>query len=395
MNTPTTASPSRFLISIIVLAQFAGTSLWFAGNAVLADIQQSMGLVDLNLGLLTSSVQLGFILGTLVFAFLTIADRFSPSRVFLFCALAGALSNAAILYLANDQFSLLAFRMLTGFFLAGIYPVGMKIAADHFQAGLGKALAWLVGALVVGTAFPHLLRNFTQGLVWEYVLLLTSLLATIGGLLIGWLVPDGPYRRKSKGMDISAFMRVFEHRPFRQAAFGYFGHMWELYTFWALIPFFLEQYQDLNQTSISISLWAFWIIGIGGLSCVIGGYLVSYIGSTRVALYSLALSACCCFLSPWMYQCSPIFFLLFLLFWGMVVIADSPQFSVLVAQRALPEQVGTALTIVTCLGFSLTILSLLLIQQFITWYPTTYVYWLLLIGPLLGLWSFRDQFTKG
>lgn len=148
-----------WILPVIIFSQFAGTSLWFASNAVLSDLQGQWGLASDVLGYMTSAVQFGFIMGTLGFAFFAIADRFSPRSVFLICSLLGALFNLGIYLVAQGFWSLLAFRFLTGFFLAGIYPVGMKIAAGWYQQDLGKAIGFLVGALVLGTAFPHLLKG--------------------------------------------------------------------------------------------------------------------------------------------------------------------------------------------------------------------------------------------
>ena len=154
--------PSNLILPVIVLSQFCCTSLWFAGNGVMPDLVSTFGLSESAIGHLTSAVQFGFIVGTLVFAILSIADRFSPSKVFFTCAILGALFNLGVVWEGNSLGSLLSFRFFTGFFLAGIYPVGMKIAADYFEKGLGKSLGYLVGALVVGTAFPHLLKEMTH-----------------------------------------------------------------------------------------------------------------------------------------------------------------------------------------------------------------------------------------
>ena len=378
---------------MIVISQVAGTSLWFAGNAVIANLQQDLGLALTAVGHITSAVQFGFIIGTLTFALLTIADRYSPSRVFFACALLGAAANACVL-LAENFTSLLLLRLLTGFFLAGIYPVGMKIAADWHQQGLGKALGFLVGALVLGTASPHLLKVLTEGLAWRWVFLFTSGFALLGGVLMLLVVPDGPYRRKSQAFDPRALLLVFRNSSFRGAAFGYFGHMWELYTFWAFLPLMLLSYTRLHpEVSFSISFLTFFIIAAGGISCVAGGYLSLRIGSEKVAFGALFGSFCCCLLSPFMYWLSPLAFLVFLLFWSMVVIADSPQFSTLVARHAPKEATGTALTIVNCLGFSITIVSLQFVNLLDQWITENFHLIFMAIGPLLGLYSLTATFT--
>lgn len=230
------------VLPVIVLAQFCCTSLWFAGNAIAADLAARWQPPPAFVGHLTSAVQLGFIGGTLVFALLAVADRFSPSRVFGLSALAAALCNLGIVLPHIDPGGLLACRFLTGFFLAGIYPVGMKIAADYVPAGLGKWLGFLVGALVLGTAFSHLLRGMTAQLPWQLAAGATSGLAVLGGLTLWRLVPDGPHRSAGSRLLPAAFLSGFRRPRFRAAAFGYFGHMWELYTFWAFVPLMLTSY---------------------------------------------------------------------------------------------------------------------------------------------------------
>ncbi|MCX2718598.1 MFS transporter [Lentiprolixibacter aurantiacus] len=380
------AIPKRIL-PVIVLSQFCCTSLWFAGNGVMPDLVETFSLNQSALGDLTSAVQFGFISGTLVFAFLTVADRFSPSRVFLISAVLGALFNAGVGWGGNSYFSLFLLRFFTGFFLAGIYPVGMKIASDYYHKGLGKSLGYLVGALVLGTAFPHLLKNFGQNLPWKQVIYTTSALALMGGTLMFLLVPDGPQRKKSQQLDLSAFFKVFSGQEFRSAAFGYFGHMWELYAFWAFVPVILETYASLNaDTVLNIPLLSFLIIGVGGVACVLGGYLSLKWGAKKIAFIALLSSCICCILSPISFLVQyEIFFLGFLLFWGMAVIIDSPLFSTLVAKNALATNRGTALTIVNCIGFAITIISIQLLTLLQEFLPGIYLYLPLALGPVMGL----------
>ena len=378
---------SRRILPIIVIAQFCGISLWFSGNAVMGSLTNTFQLGAGAMGHLTSAVQFGFIIGTLLFALLTIADRFSPSRVFFLSAIFAALFNLGTILSFNSITSLLGFRFLTGFFLAGIYPVGMKIAADYFQKGLGKSLGFLVGALVVGTAFPHLLKGFTNDLPWRIVLIFTSTIAVIGGLLILLFVPDGPHRKQSQKPDVMAIFMVFKNQKFRAAAFGYFGHMWEVYAFWAFVPIILATYVKLHPgTELNIPVWSFLIIGLGGPACVIGGYISQSFGAKKTAAWALFLSGFCCLVSPLIINMdSELLLITFLMFWGMVVIADSPLFSTLVAQNTEAETKGTALTIVNSIGFAITIISIQSLNFLIVVINPGYIYLILAIGPLLGL----------
>lgn len=380
-------STQNRVLPIIVFAQFCCTSLWFAGNAVMSDLVQAFNLESNALGHLTSAVQFGFIFGTLVFAIFTIADRFATSKVFFVSAVLGALFNLGTTLDNNTFTSLLFFRFMTGFFLAGIYPVGMKIAADYFQKGLGKSLGYLVGALVLGTAFPHLLKGMGTDLPWKLILFITSSLAFFGGLSMLILVPNGPFRKQSMKVDFSAFFKVFKNQKFRSAAFGYFGHMWELYAFWAFVPIMISTFLELNPNEeMNVSLFSFLIISLGGVACVVGGYISINSGTKKTAYSALLMSCILCLLSPLIfYFSSKIFLTSYLILWGLVVIADSPLFSTLVAQNAVAESKGTALTIVNCIGFFITIFSIQLLNMLSNSMDSRFIYVFLAIGPIIGL----------
>lgn len=334
---------------------------------------------------MTSAVQFGFIVGTLLFAFFTIADRYSARKVYFACSLLGSLSNLGLYLLADGLATLLLFRFMTGFFLAGIYPVGMKIAAGWYQRGLGLALGWLVGALVLGTAFPHLIKSMNQSLPWEIVIISVSIISAAGGCLIRLLVPDGPYLVKGTRFNRKAFAVIFRSRDLRSASFGYFGHMWELYTVWALIPVLLAHYDRMTQQALNVSGWSFVAIGAGGLGCVVGGFASKKFGSSAVAFFQLLASGLCCLLTPLMFHAPPALFLSFLVFWGIVVVGDSPQFSTLTAKTAPPELVGSALTIVTSIGFSITIISIQFANFLVGWLNIQTIFVFLVSGPMVGL----------
>ena len=383
-------APPRRILPVIVLALFAGAALWFAGNAVIDDLRRELGLPDAALGYVTSAVQLGFIAGTLVFAFFAVADLYSPRILYLVCSLAGAAANAAACMLAADLASLLAWRFATGFFLAGIYPVGMKIASGWYQRDLGNALGWLVGALVLGTAFPHLLKALSQALPWEAVLLGASALAAAGGLAMLVLVPDGPHLARGAKFDPGALAKIFRAPRFRASAFGYFGHMWELYAFWAFVPVALAAHIAQESAALGVSLWTFLVIAAGGAGCVAGGLASLRAGSAPVAFAQLFASGACCALSPLFFFYAPTpLYLAFLLFWGVAVAGDSPQFSALNAANAPPTLVGSALTIVNCIGFAITIPSIELLNWAAPRVGAPWLFLLLVPGPVLGLFALR------
>jgi MFS family permease len=313
--------------------------------------------------------------------------------VFLLSAILGALANGLLVWDGHELAGMLALRFLTGFFLAGVYPVGMKIASDHFGRDLGKSLGFLVGALVVGTALPHLLRAVPGALPWKLIILATSAFAILGGTLVAWRIPDGPHRVAAPRPDLGAFYKVFRSRPLRTAALGYFGHMWEVYTFWAFVPVMIGTYMHLHPDArLNVPGLSFLAIGIGGPACVAGGFLATRWGARHIASLALMISCACCLISPLFFlQPAPILFAGFLLLWGLTVVPDSPLFSTLVAQHAADIAKGTALTVVTSIGFAVTIISIQLTTAFQDKIAPGWLYLVMAPGPLLGLLALRRR----
>ncbi|WP_136810419.1 MFS transporter [Desulfosediminicola flagellatus] len=384
--------PGRIL-PVIILSLFACGSLWFSTNAILGDLVTEWSIGKNATGYITSAVQFGFIIGTLIFSWFTLSDRYSPAKIFCLCSFAGALANSLILIVPGKLITLVVLRFFTGFFLAGIYPIGMKIASGWYREGLGKALGFLVGALVLGTAFPHVLKATGYVLEWKVVLLTTSLLAVTGGLAMYVCVPDGPFIEKSTVFNGRALVTLFKIKGFRSAACGYFGHMWELYTFWAFLPFFLMAYaQQHPEAGFNVPLWAFLVIGSGSLGCVAGGIISRNVGSALVATTQLAISGVCCLLSPAFISLPPFLFVSVMLIWGITVAGDSPQYSAIIAHTTPGHLVGSALTLVNCIGFFITIISIQLLDMLIAYIEIENLLLFLFPGPLLGVYSM--QFLK-
>ncbi|MCM5569969.1 MFS transporter [Burkholderiaceae bacterium FT117] len=380
-----TPTRPRRILPAIALAQLAGASLWFATNGVMADLQRDWQLPAAALGWLTAAVQWGFVAGTLVFALLTVADRFSPRRVFLACALAGAAFNALTVFSPERIEPLLAIRFATGFFLAGIYPVGMKIASGWYERGLGGALGVLVGALVLGTALPHGLRAVGADWPWRDVVLSVSAIAVAGGFLLNAAVPDGPFLARSQRVEPRAVALIWRDPAIRAPAFGYFGHMWELYAFWTLVPAIVAT----RLAGAQMSLAAFLAIAAGFLGCAVGGLLANRYGSARVAIVQLATSTACCLAAPLMLRADGSVFAAWLAIWGITVVGDSPQFSALSAGAAPREFVGSVLTFINCIGFALTAVLIPVFAALAASWPLEWVLPILALGPLAGLAAMR------
>ncbi|MBP2833021.1 MFS transporter [Aquimarina sp. U1-2] len=381
--------PKFYILPTIIVSQFFCTSLWFAGNAVIDDLAVQFDVEFNILGYLLSFVQFGFIAGTLTFALLTLSDRYSPSKIFMICAFLGSFCNLVLLAPNITVLNVLTARFGTGFFLAGIYPVGMKIASDYYKGGLGKALGYLVGALVLGTAFPHFINEFSWSSDYKAVIISTSILACIGGFCIWAFVADGPYRRPVSKLQLGVMTQLFTIQSFRKAAFGYFGHMWELYAFWGFVPVILKTYASIRNIELQTSFWSFVVIATGTISCILGGLLSLRTGSRKVAYTSLLLSGIFCLASPLLFLLPPQWFIVALCIWGMVVISDSPQFSTMIAASAPPELRGTALTITNSIGFAITIVSIQLLSYLLTRIEPTLLYVFLSLGPIIGIYVLR------
>lgn len=371
----------RHILPVIALSQFAGTSLWFAINAVMADLQRDAALPDGAVGWLTSAVQLGFIAGTFVFALLAIADRFSPRLVFLASALAGAAIAVVTALLPPRMDTLLALRFATGFALAGIYPVGMKIAAGWYDRGLGWALGMLVGALALGTALPFALRALGTQWDWQTVMLVVAAVAAAGGVAMALFVPDGPHLAPAARITPRALAVIWSDPKVRASAFGYFGHMGELYAFFVLLPMIVAQ----RWAGAALSWWVFAAIAIGFLSCAGGGWFAARLGGARVAGVMLAGSGLCGLAAPWMLDAPLAVWAAWLLLWGATVVGDSPQFSALTAANAPRAMVGSVLTFVNAIGFSITTATIVLFVDLATVLPLVQVLPWLAVGPAIGL----------
>jgi len=371
----------------ILLSTTACISLWFAGNAVMGDLQAHLSLPPSSLGWISSAVHLGFIAGTLLFAYFSISDRFPARTVYFLCATLGALTTLSILLVKNLA-GLLSLRIFTGILLAGIYPVGMKIAFSWYRESIGTVLGFLLGAFAVGTALPHLLHALGADPDWKVSLVSISLLTIGGGIVMLVFVPDGPHLPRRTSFTGTALIRVFRSPEIRSASLGYFGHMWELYSFWVFVPLYMITFFGRSENpNTNIQLCTFLIISSGCIGCVLGGFLSESIGSARVAFTQLSLSGICCLLSPLLVTADvpASFFLSYLCLWGISVVGDSPQFSAIVAGNADRELVGTSLTVVNCVGFLISIFSIELTGWLYTSFDPCYAFLFLAPGPLLGL----------
>ena len=376
----------RVLVAL-ALAELLGLTLWFSASAatpaLVAEWQLDQGLA----AWLTMSVQLGFVAGTLFSALLNLPDVLNARHLFALCAFCGAMANGAIGLFVDGIYATLVLRFCTGFFLAGVYPPGMKIMATWFKADRGMAIGVLVGALTLGSAAPHLLQ-IVGGPDWRILMLLASLCSLGAGLICLVAVTDGPYHTSGARFDWRAAGRALADRGVRLANFGYLGHQWELYAMWTWIALFLAasfEASGMADPHYYAALSSFAVIGVGGLGCIAAGLLADRHGRTTVTIAAMAISGACCLLVGLLFGGEPRLLVGLCLVWGFFIVADSAQFSTSITELSDPAYLGTTLTLQTCLGFLLTLVTIRLVPYWTATLGWQWTFAPLALGPLCGI----------
>ncbi len=392
-RTSPSVEPARgktLAIALLAVCQVAALALWFSATAVTPSILRSYPLTPTQVSLFTSMVQVGFVAGTLVSATLGLADRLDPRRFFMIATLVAAAANASILLVQPGAAWVYAARFITGACMAGVYPIGMKLAASWATDDLGMLVAILVGALTLGSASPHLFNAF-GGLDWRLTIFASSLTALLAAAAIN-LVRIGPRQAAPRAFEPRHLAMAFRDPALRWANLGYLGHMWELYAMWTWIGAFLAASFAINSGGFApdflARLGTFVVMGLGGLAgCLAGGWLSDRIGRTALTMGAMAASGACAIAVGFLFGAHPLILGAVCLIWGATIIADSAQFSASVTELSPPELIGTMLTVQTCAGFTLTLITIHLlpvVQSAVGW---RFAFAPLALGPFFGVWA--------
>jgi MFS family permease len=366
-------------------------AVWFSASAVVASLAGAWSLDDAGRAWLTMSVQAGFVIGALISSLLNLSDLVPAPRLMAVSAVLAALSTLLIPLFATGLAPALVLRVLTGIFLAGVYPVGMKIVTTWTQKDRGLGIGLLVGALAIGSASPHLLNAFGGVRDWKQVMLWASALAALGGLISFFFIREGPYKKPSPKFNWKYAGEVFRQRELLLANAGYLGHMWELYAMWAWIAVFLAaSFKVTGLSTAWASAVAFAVISMGGLGSLLAGQWADRVGRTTVTILALVISGACSLTVGLLFGRDPILLTIVCLVWGFAIVADSAQFSAAISELCRAEYTGTALTLQTSLGFLLTLVTIRMIpalQGYVGW---TWAFAFLAIGPALGIWAMAE-----
>jgi MFS family permease len=388
------------LLALLGLGELLAMSPWFSASAVAPLITVELSLSGLDLPMLTIAVQLGFVVGALLLAATGAADVLPARALFLAGALGAAVANLGFAYLANSLGGAVAFRFITGFALAGVYPVGMKIVTGWFRQERGLAIGILVGALTVGASLPYLFRALgaLSGLDWRAVVASASVAGVLGGLLVGASVGRGPFDVAAPRFSVAVARRAFSEPSVRLANLGYLGHMWELYAMWTWIPlFFAASFTAAGLTDPAVaSFAAFLVVAAGGLGCAVAGLVADRIGRTTLTIGAMAVSGSTAVLIGFLFGAPPALTLVVGVVWGVSVVADSAQFSAAVTELGPPGTAGSALALQTASGFlltgiTITLVGLLSATDALGW---RLVFALLAVGPVVGIaamWRLRRR----
>lgn len=374
-------------ISLLLSAEVAAMSLWFVSAAILPDMLRESPLSPFRQAALSSGVQAGFVVGAIVSAILGLADRYDPRRVFTVSAICAGLANASLLIIIPNSFLAVIARIVTGALLAGVYPVGMKIAVGWGKTDRGFLVGALVGALTLGSASPHLIA-LAGGADWRFTVAITSLASIAAGLTC-LAVSLGPHHSRAAAFDPRAIATAWTNRRVRLAYAGYLGHMWELYAMWTWIAAATAASYGTSLPTTKAEhlskLTAFVAVGAGGITCAIAGLLADRIGKANVTIVAMAVSGACALAAAVTFGGPTWITFAIVTIWGISIIPDSAQFSALIADASPPEQAGSLMTFQTALGFALTFVTVQVAPVLATMLGWPLVLAALAAGPAFGI----------
>lgn len=378
-------SRSRTLI-FVSAATFFTLSVWFSTNAISGALEVEKSINESAIAILTIAVQLGFVFGTLLIAITNLSDLIRARTLFAVCAGLAAITNLLVIPIDSTP-ALIAARFATGAFLGGVYPPAMKVISGWYTKGRGFALGTMVGALTIGSGSPHLLRSvFSEN--WQAVIVGSSILAITGGLILKFIVTDGPHDVNGAKFNPRYLLGALTERGPRLALTGYLGHQWELYAMWAWIgSFMLYVVGEKSLIGDSLDLASgltFLVFAIGAVACSYAGAWSEKIGRTAVTSIAMIISGSVAAFIGFIPTEFTVLIVILAMIWGASIIADSAQFSTAMTELSDPAYRGTMLTFQTGIGFALTAVSIWLLPIVKDSSGWGWAFAMLALGPVVG-----------
>ena len=386
MTTPDWGRGAPRQLAVLALAMVLGMTPWFSATVAAPGMRAEWNTTPSVSAWLTIAVQLGFVLGTFVSAVLLLSDRFSARRLASGSSCLVTIATAALAWRHTGPATAIALCGLTGAALAGVYPPGIKIAAGWWRSGRGTAIGILVGALTIGSAMPNLLRALSPTERWRTIILAAAACALVSASLFGLAVRDGPFQAASAPFNPRALSTVVRNRWVALATAGYLGHMWELYAMWSSIGAFWAFVMAPRALAPALApVFAFMTIASGAIGCVVAGVAADRVGRPIVTIVAMAISATCALAIGFLTTAPLVVVTVVAVVWGISIVADSAQFSAAITELAPSQYVGTAITLQTCLGFLLTIITIRLVPVWVHLWGWELAYVPLAIGPVAGI----------
>ncbi len=380
------AAGARTQLVALSAAMILGMTPWFSATVAAPGMIAEWEAGQAVSSWLTIAVQLGFVAGTCVSAVLLLSDRWSARRLAAGSAVAAAGATALLALPSVGAAEAIGLRVVTGVALAGVYPPGIKLAAGWWRARRGTAIGILVGALTVGSAAPNLFRLVGTGTQWRGIVMTAAAASFLASAVLWFAVREGPNKPPSAPFDSKAISQVLRDHGVMLATAGYLGHMWELYAMWSSIGAFWAYVAATHAVSPATgAVLAFATIAAGTAGCVVAGIVADRVGRPLVTIVAMAISASCAVGIGLVVDTPLVIVASVALIWGAAIVADSAQFSAAVTELAPSRYVGTAITLQTCLGFLLTIVTIRLVPVWVEHWGWERAYMPLAIGPVLGI----------
>lgn len=384
----------KWILGILCLAQFAAMLVWYNFSAVLPSLRQEWSLSNEAAGSILGMFQLGYVIAVIFTGWLT--DRFGGRLIFSVCAVETGLAGIGFALFAHDYSSALLWRVLAGIGQGGLYVPGIQLLTQWYPPGeRGLAIGIYTGSLLASYAGAYILTApLAAAFSWQSAILWTSFCALPAAILVFVCIPNQqPANQRSQASSSAiapAKNQAWKSRAVWLIIFAYAGHMWELYAFNGWIGAYAGQVLQNNGFPAAESLAYGGMIAaacllMGAASPFFGGWLSDRRGRCLIATLALGLGGLGSLLFGWLAECSLWLFIPAGLIYSFLLVADSAIFKAGLTELVPPEQLGSALSLQSVIGFGVTIVSPKLFGMTLDGWGWGWAFCLLSLGPMAGM----------